>query len=600
MIALSASIIARAGLVLLASIQGAVAAASAAAPVAYGQRDVEIREYQIDASFVTSLGGAASLAVQIGGTLKLVRPAERGGAPAMERVDLGSLRVDAKESGVSRAGAFRGLGEPVFVERDAGGVPVRMVFAPGVDRGTRQVIEYIVAELQVARPGAAGATTWSRVERDTTGRYRADYRRERGGDVVRITKRAYEPEPGRPRIDVVQSERRIRLAPDGGLAELRSHERLRIPEVGSETTSSFSGTLLGRTRAPWPAGALSPPPGSVPFDFGRSGAITQEDRDDVALAGQTLDGVMQAVRTSSGGDLFRALGRLAAFLRRDPAALAAVEADATAGRTALPRLVSALVDSGSEASEALLARWLTGRSPERARVVSGELLLRHPPHAVLTDALARVASDRANPAWQRCAYALGTAASLLRPSDPEGARGLAARLLADEAAAPPADRPVFLAAIGNTADPDVVARLAARTGAADPAIAEAAALALGRVATAEATSLLDQTARHGAHAAARRAALLACGRREAPIACRSPRALALEDRDATVRRAALDATRPDRGPEAKALLRRMSLRDPDPELRQYAGKRLEELAAPPAARARQPEFTWQTTPAAPP
>lgn len=585
------------GLALLSSLGGA-AASAAAAPATGPARAVEIRSYRIDASSATTLAGGGAFALRLAGTLEIAAPAGRAATPTIERWDLGAVRALPPKAGSSQVAAFPGLDIPVFVERDAAGTPIHLAFDSSVARGTRQVVEYMVGELQAARPPGGDVATWSRVERDTTGCYRADYRRAGGTGTVTKIKRAYEPDAGRPRVEVLRSERRMRLGPDGVLAEVDGIERLGIPDAGSQTESGFSAKLAGRARASWATGSLAPPVGAVRFDFGTAGVLTQSDRDAVTLAGQTLDGVLAAARTSSGPDLFRALGRLEAFLRRDPAAAAAIEAEADSGRGSLPRLLAALVESGSASADALLARWLTGRSTERAHIVASELLLRHPPHPILVEALVRVASERANPDWLRCTYALGAAASLLRSANPEAAHGLVVRLLAEEALAPAADRAVYLTALGNTGHPDVVPRLGTRAGHADPAVAEAAALALGHVATDDATRLLDRAARHASDPIVRSAALRACGHRTPALVCHSLRERALEDRDPAVRRAALDAARAIPGEAGPLLLRQMSAHDSDPELRRYASDRLAELAAPAPARTRPPAITWQATPAA--
>jgi hypothetical protein len=578
---------------------GGVSAADGVMPPTYEY------EYEIEALDVTKLGGGAELSVALEGAVRFVRPAGAPRAGALEMIDLSGLRARAARSGGAVVGAadrgapdpFPGLAQPVFVDRGGDGDPRRLAFAPSVERGTRQLIEYLVAELQIL--GARGHRTarWSRVERDTCGRYRAEYQRL-GSRQLHKTKRAYDPEPGRPTVSVLASDRSVRLTAEGELEVLRANERLRIAEVGTETSSSFRATLV---RSGVDERAIAPPTpalGMVWFELGSANAITSRERDDAALAGQTLEAVIDAVRTETGGKLFRAILRLSAFLRRDPArAVLAVSQQADADPSTLPRLVTALLDTGTAPADELVARWLTGASargaaPETlAARAASNIILRHPPHPPLVDALWQIASDRGRPAWRRAVFALGAGAALLRAPDRAAASRLVARLLSDEAAASAVDRPPYLGALGATRDPDAFGRLAARLEVSDHATATAAAAALGFFDLPAATTLLDRTVSLASDPGVREAASRACGRRAAPARCHALAVVAVNDRDVNVRRAALDAVAAGGSPDAPPVVRRVRDHDADPELRKYAARKLAQLSGARPA----PAIEWRAT-----
>jgi hypothetical protein len=558
-----------------------VALAGAAAPASAASDEVELTTSDVELRYTSAFAGAGQLEVTFAGKMGVARVP---GRPARERWDFSGMHAAATKGGGAAAGAYRGLDAPVFVERDGHGAPARLAFSPRADAGARQLVEYLVGELRVPQP--AGRARWRETAHDATGSYEADW--SAAARRLQMTKRSYAPQAGRPDIVVATSTHELVLSPAGALDAATVRETLRLPAVQSETTAALTMKLASRGPITLAESARAPAPDAVWFAFGTAHAATQREKDEALMERTSRAQALERLRTTSGSELFKAVGVAAAFARQDAGMVPALAAGAGGdpGQLPLPRAAAVLLAADTEAADAVLARWL-GESGPRAIAVSEELLLRRAPSPALLAALeARAAQPApADPLWRRATLALGAATRALAPTRAAEARAAMQRLLAIDDAAGVKAPEVTLAALGNTHSPAAFDRLRARLASRDAGVASAAAVALGAIEVPAAANLLDQAAtRVGAPAGLRVSALRGCGARAASSPCATPARLARTDADAGIRRAALDATSND-AVAHRALLAEIAAHDADEKLRAYAAQA---LATPPP----QPASTW--------
>ena len=231
----------------------------------------------------------------------------------------------------------------------------------------------------------------------------------RGRATLYLEKQAYDPQAGRPGIEIVTSSHDLVLSAAGALDGATVRETLKLPDVQTETTAALTVTLASRAAAPLASEARAPGADAVWFAFGAAHAASQREKDEALTARTTREQALARLGTTSG-ELFRAISVAAAFARLDAGTLPALEARAGEGADRL---------NTSRRGRRRPARDRRRRRRPRALARGGwparpgrpaELLPRRPPSATLVAALvARAAKPAPADPNGGAALALGTA-----------------------------------------------------------------------------------------------------------------------------------------------------------------------------------------------
>lgn len=571
---------------MLAACRGADGAAPSSAAPAPNQSaavskpiEVQRREYNVTLHHEVGLPSGL-VTTDVSGSLS----AELKGEPGVRalRLDLRGLRAFARQQGNGGEGSFEGLEQPIWVSLEAQGQAAAVHFEPEVPASTRQLAEYVISELFQAYE--SDGATWQVTERDNSGTFSAEYRRD--GRTLTKRKLSYSKTRSGGKLEIEKSERRLELSEQGLPTRIVGEEKLKLVDVGADVSSTSRIELSASSALTRPASWLEPSKTALRFAFGQASLQSQTESDRQLIGRTTLEQTLEQVKQQSGRDLATAMARLAAFVRQDPKALPAMQALVERGGCPPERLISPLLVSGTEAAHAQLARWLEQREPlARTRLIASELVVRDAPQRALTESIVRVAMDATHPAQPRAAHLAGSIAERHQASDPTYAASIVQRLLEAESRAPTEARVQLLGGLGNSGNALALPRLEERLMAPDATLARAATAALWRLPSARAAELLDSKLSGAPEPEVRLAAARACEQRRSPAtACSAlPRALQ-RDADPRVRVAALEAIAAST-PDAVPAALKVATKDRDQSVREQAGRLSEALTRAASPRA---------------
>lgn len=451
----------------------------------------QAQQYQVDirSSFEMTFPGVnapQAMNVHMDGTLDFrTLSTTATGANTGWRFESLSLTID----GATDASVNRALESPFRVRFEQGGRPQVFEFPASLPQEHREILENLVRMFQVVvTEGAA----WEVEETNATGRYSASYVRSAPG---RISKRkgSYLPSVSGAAVPEVTSEESVLLNPaHDWITQMTLTERIMINDAGSPPVQisnrariELVGTRVQAAPVDWGFVASAEPPEPEvklptlsPDEAQRRLQSYVQELDeaeegrpqiihrvrDLLLADDQLPALLlETLRTEQLNDLTRADLYLAFELAGTPAAQAA--------------LSSVLAGNGWPAMDAMRAIVALGGVSEP----TDDTL------ATLWD-LARSNLDETDrrDLPGTAALAIGSLGDTLRQSDKPDYFALRADLLVSASGAiEPAERAVFLYALGNTADPDPVLKRDLVSYLDDPSaeVRSAAAKTLGRLGT---------------------------------------------------------------------------------------------------------------------
>lgn len=329
-------------------------------------------------------------------------------------------------------------------------------------------------------------SSWTAAEDDVMGRYDAAY--QRSGDVLARSRGAYRAMRGAGGLsphgahDVTPSEQsRFTLDGDGLVgADVALDLRIKVGE-GAPSVDVRLRASLERTAIEWVQPPIGPAFPAEPISDHADRVAAARSADESLIAGASLAQLLDEItRKGTGKEHARALSRLAAYLRLNPAAAAEV-ADALRAHAAdrdltqllAGALASARVPEGTDA----LAGLALAQLPASAQTdVVNALTLSEPVTAASLDALDQ-SLDGADA--RQAALALG---SHVRRADADlssRSHDAVQQLLARYAAASSdAERTILAQALGNSGSPDALPLLRGLIHGGNPQLAGAAVFSL--------------------------------------------------------------------------------------------------------------------------
>lgn len=448
---------------------------------------------RVDSTFTLTMPGAAAgqtMKLSIAGELQY-RTLEV--APQSILVGLRFTPITMAIDDAGNAEVNQALATPFRVRFSRDGRPLDFSFPAAVSAAHREVLENLVMMFQAV---IRGEESWQAEERNGTGNYQAAYRRLAPQDVVK-NKQRYLPAAADMAVPDVTSTEAITLDPGHDwIAAMEVEETLVTAEAGSPPTRVINHATLELLPA---AAPVSPDtwqfaaaeadtdqdtgararPAATPLsheqatqqllrDVGELNAAS-EGRSilihrlrDLLLADDRLPEVLlESLRNQDLSDQTRADLYLAAELAGTPSAQAALVsvlyADDMSPQDAM-RAIVALGGVSEPTGETLTALWDLARSD--------------------------LAESERRDLPGTAALAIGSLGNNLRTADSVDYPALRAELEASvSSASSPAQRAVFLYALGNTADPEPALRrdIAGYLDDPSPRVRSAAARTLGRL-----------------------------------------------------------------------------------------------------------------------
>lgn len=392
---------------------GAPATRAADAPNAPGEQRRWALDFRVQ---LEQPGGGRPVEIELRGdwvsTISAVRPGEYDVALQIADVHLRGQGI-SNPSPDAIEQAQRRLARPFWATYRTDGALLKVHFFKDVDPSDRNLLQMIATETQLVRP-EPDRPVWTVLERDGAGSYLAIYQTLEFNAVVKRKLKYVHTDglAGAPadslQVNVRQSEIRISLDPQGGIASLDGSDGVRMG-VPLGDTGQLAATVemhlgnLRRGRAPELIGSLAR---ALP-DLVSSPVVTHRvdpeqarvQADDHLLEGRTTQSLLDAAMVKGGDPMLT--DRLAALFRRRPEAPAAALA-VLRKRGPQRRITNALGAAGSPAAiEALgsLAGDRGAPAPLRVDALAAFALLQHPgleamriPAALLGDGDARVES----------------------------------------------------------------------------------------------------------------------------------------------------------------------------------------------------------------
>ncbi|MSP93502.1 MAG: HEAT repeat domain-containing protein [Myxococcales bacterium] len=441
-------------------------------------------DYTLQFTAPAPKSGETTADLKFAGILALGEPVERdGGRWLGARIEGARLDRNAAARAVTQFTASAAdLEQPWLMELDGEGRVTGTRFAEGTSQGARALLATVAAAIQFVQPQGSNAKAWEAVERDVNGAYSARYETEAGGAVRKTWTAGLLDDlagashaPGY-RVQTDATFDRV----DGRLRALRFDQSgtVGVGLAGGDKRARFSTRL----RLDWQAAAQVTWPGDLdPAALPRFDAVAAAGRlqtpQVVATLQELLDQARLAADRKSTADRSRVADDLARKLRDDPRQVTEIEAMLRKGmdHDGVERtLVEGLVRAGSAAAQASLiglARDTTLRPALRDRVLQGAVFVQRPDEA-FTRGLEDLAFDSRQAQFAaHAAITLGAAVQRLRATSPQQASA-AAQKMADHAAPHVTPGPVsgttakaapstgeladWIAALGNTAAPEVL------------------------------------------------------------------------------------------------------------------------------------------------
>ena len=484
-------------------------------------------ELQLESSFLMALPGAASgraMNLRMEGVLDFQTLAvDAAGADAGMRFDTLSLAID----GASDAEVNRALESPFRVRFDLAGRPLAFEFPATLAREHRDILENLVTMFQVI---VAAGTSWQVEESNANGRYQARYERT-GATTLGKQKVSYLPSITTGSTPEVASEETIELDPaHDWITDMSLDERIVIKDPGSVpvqvanlatlrlvgTGSRAAAGLWAFTTATVPEAVVDPRanlPALSSAEAQRQLAANVRELDDadesrsliihrlrdlLLVDDQLPDMLIETLRTEELSEQTRADLYLAFELAGTPAsqaALASVLLDNSWPPMDAMRAIVALAGVDEPTEDTLATLWGLAR----------------------TDLAGTDRRDLPGTA----ALAIGSLGSGMREAGEPGYAALRDDLLVSASGAiEPAQRAVFLYALGNTADPDPLLQRDLVSYLDDPSteVRSAAAKTLGRLGTDQVAQELLQRVQVESSSQARASLTEALGSWDAPTA----------------------------------------------------------------------------------
>ena len=428
-----------------------------------------------------------------------------------ELVHLVARFEGAQTLGLAESGEARqALATPFVVSLEKSGRIAALHFDKATPAATANLLTSAVASLQFVAPDDAEAARWESLEDDAAGEYRAAYSRKAGSpSSVEKNRLAYirlvTMEGLRPSGEVadydVRSNERFELGADGWPERLESTERVSASTPGEaaievESQATTTATLLATERVDIDHAA---------FERSWDGLVTREtaratsfadvrhkiDRDRVAGADfRTLHGELGRALADHGlrSKAYPAVAaRLGSLLRTIPEVATEVAAAARSAGTLdeAAALTAALGDAGTKEARAELANLLTDSELEAERRAAAAIYLGNAREvdAASLDTLVSTATnpDADTDPTVREAALLG-AGSAVNRANAQGdvATGDAVDTLIKglQQAQTPAERVVYLDALGNSGDVRALPAIQSMLGAAEVEVVATAVMAL--------------------------------------------------------------------------------------------------------------------------
>lgn len=384
-----------------------------------------------------------------------------------------------------------------------GGVLTGLGFPAAMTVPARNLLTGLATTFQYS--SGAGAN-WTRHEEDLTGSYDAVY--QRAGDEALRHRAAYTALRGSSGLSTVD---RDRVTPEENSRFALDDDGLRFASIALDMSFALGDGMPSfhvQVRGVLEREAIervSPPLGSGlmigPINMAVDEVAARRAADRAAVDGATvedlLDEVDRVAALAAGTDTektrSRLLSRVAALLRVDPGAAAAVaeHVRAHAGDVSAARLLAgALSSAGTREATDSLAHLTSAPLPSATRdVVIGALALSTP---ATKDSLGALSDIVAHGYDRQAALALGIHDRIGQGDVPDGSRGATDVLLTRYAGAGSgAERRTYVQALGNSGDPRVLPVIERAMRGDDRELASPAVFSLRFVAGAGADALLD-------------------------------------------------------------------------------------------------------------
>lgn len=335
-------------------------------------RALESSRYRLSLASQVKVGGSLVADIQVAGKWRLTEIARDAGQTRyhgkLEDLD---LRIGTTSDGdpKRKEQLATGLTGDHFFTLTRGGQLQAIRLSGKMPALAEQMLKALVAALQFRR-GLAGQDTWSARERDTTGEYKADYRRlaaDRFAKSKTEYTRLFATAPTalglslqRPTIErsahlfTFSGERLTELTVD---EELRSASVGAMPEIHAITQISLAHLESSSPGAFASLIALDAESREARLEEPATPEAIRNDTDQARIAGLTLPQALAAMNAAGPDDTkrkARAYTALAAILRQDPKAIDDALARIRRKDASAKLLVDALGDAGTEAAQKAL------------------------------------------------------------------------------------------------------------------------------------------------------------------------------------------------------------------------------------------------------
>jgi HEAT repeat protein len=404
-----------------------------------------------------------------------------------------------------RAALKASLEEACYFAIDERGTVVEVRFDPKSNSLAQSLVRGVITAMQFVRADA-DEDSWIAEELDTTGRYRAKYRRDGAGRYVKqkleYVQRAQGSVGPAPKTSVKSSHSVFAFEGDE-LVRFESEERVDTSAAGlppfhatTSITLAKSGVApladvkaLGELFAGWVP--------SRPDDVGFVAEMgPSRDFDLARIAGQTFESIVKELERASAASnngkavQDRVYVALVSLLRQDEAARAAAADYVVGGKGANTGMVlDALRDAGTGKAQDVFLGILDRVQPAvRLAIVQRLSGVGHP----TPDTVSRLVSALRDPALRvQAEFGLGAAVHALRSVDPSTAGVATHALLAElERSREPTDVANTLAALGTAGQSDLLPTIAKYVHDESVVVRAAAGAALRRISGDKADALL--------------------------------------------------------------------------------------------------------------
>ena len=492
------------------------------------------------------------------------------------------------------------LGEPTIVRIHASGRILGLRFPPRTSARAKGVIRGVLAAFSFVVPLDAKAS-WTTRQKDTTGEFRAHYRRLDGDRAIKRTKERYlsfgrDADIRRHDLRSTGQASFSRRAGWLSTATLRENMKLELREGSVDVLSRATGNLRlsgfdDLRRGDWPAVGWEGSWSSLFHSGAESDQITGEsmieirrsDLEGITVA-QLVDEIARLVTAGKAEtyELYKAWDRLKWMMKLDGKAVGSVLAyvrNNNLSAHATDLLITAIGGAGTVvAQEGLIS--LQGDRGMKRRVRESAVVsmfqLGKPTRELMNVLLKRsrnVGSGEINAISMRAFGRLSRRSK--EALDPSGRTALDHLLDMGATSQPANNTSVWIQALGNSRSERALPQTERFLESEDESLRREAVLALRHLKSSRATKNLLAKAQNDASADVRRTAIEVLAEREGRDAQRMVRDRARHDRDPSVRHSAIAALgqHSHKNRANRRVLEEVAAEDPTPELRQLA-KRL--------------------------